>query len=269
VLRQFNLSGDPVRLPGGSAATFRVGQAVLKRLHDTSLENNHSPLLGQWIAAFAADLRCHGFRLPRPLPTVQHTWITSDGWSAWTFLEGRHATSDDIPACIPAIVALHQALKPLGAHPLLAVNQTPWGQAHRGCWGEKPAHVQPQLRALVDALYGVRQPLAGLAWQLIHGDLNPENILLAPGAAPALLDFAPFWAPPAFALAIFANFIGPRQGDITVLAPCAAMPGFTQLLIRAGIRMLLVKYSCTIILTRSSAEHDTFGASASFPAGKI
>jgi hypothetical protein len=29
------------------------------------------------------------------------------------------------------------------------------------------------------------------------------------------------------------------------------------------------KYSCTIILTRSSAEHDTFGASASFPAGKI
>jgi hypothetical protein len=39
---------------------------------------------------------------------------------------------------------------------------------------------------------------------------------------------------------MFANWIGPRQGDITVLRYFDDIPHFDQLLIRAATRMLLV-----------------------------
>ena len=51
---------------------------------------------------------------------------------------------------------------------------------------------------------------------------------------------SPFWGTGEFALAIFANFIGPRQGDIEILKQFAQVADFKQLLIRAAIRMLLV-----------------------------
>ena len=119
-------------------------------------------------------------------------------------------------------------------------NRTPWGKAHRWCWGTRPQAIQPQLQPLVEQLYELRQPIQSSPAQLIHGDLNPENILIAPGLPPALLDFSPFWAPADFALAIFANWIGPRRGDASVLQHFAHIPDFDQLLIRAALRMLLV-----------------------------
>ena len=249
VLREFNLDGVPQPLTGGTTQTFRVGDAVVKRIRETSLENNHSPELAAWIAAFSARIPQSGFRLPQPLPTIHQTWITAGGWIATSFLEGRHAAAQDVPACIQAIHALHAALKTVEKHPAMDDNRTAWGYAHRCCWGEKPEGLQPQLRGLVGELYALRKPVKTSTWQLIHGDLNPSNILIATGPAPtppgkglspAILDFTPFWAPPEFALAIFANFAGPRRFDMSVLRYFEGIPGFDQLLVRAAIRMLLV-----------------------------
>ncbi|MDQ6669192.1 MAG: hypothetical protein M3069_00235 [Chloroflexota bacterium] len=92
----------------------------------------------------------------------------------------------------------------------------------------------------MDRLYALRRPLDGLDSQLIHGDLNPGNILIARGLPPAFLDIAPFWRTAEFALAMFANWIGPRQGDASVLRHFSQVRHFDQLLIRAGIRMLLI-----------------------------
>lgn len=240
VLREFGLHAEPAALPGGTTTTFRVGDVVLKRIKETSLENNHSPELAQWIAAFSAELPQTGFRVPRPRATLDGRWITPDGWTACSYLEGRHATAADVPECIAGIRAFHAALSAIPAHPLMDDNRTPWGQAHRGCWGEWPARVPPQLRPLVDQLYALRRSVGELRWQLIHGDLNPENILIAPGQAPALLDFSPFWAPVEFALAIYANWAGPRCGDASVPRHFQHIPAFDQLLVRAALRMLLV-----------------------------
>jgi hypothetical protein len=240
IVRQFGLHAKPDQLPGGSQPTFRVGHAVLKRVKETSLENNHSPQLMQWIADFTPRLGSRGFRLPQPIPTADGRWMTDSGWTAWTFQEGRHATAADVPACIDGIVALHRALAEIPRHPLMDDNRTAWGKAHVWCWGAQPAVAQPQLQPAVQQLYALRRPISTSPAQLIHGDLNPWNILIAPGLPPAFLDLSPFWAPPEFALAMFANWIGPRRGDITVLPHFAAFPNFRQLLIRAAIRMLLV-----------------------------
>jgi hypothetical protein len=158
------------------------------------------------------------------------------------FVSGQPAAEADIPACLAAIRALHQAVRPLPKHSLMDDNRTAWGYAHRHCWGDPPARVQPVLRPLVEALYAIRQPIETAPWQLIHGDLNPGNLLVAPGLAPAILDFSPFWAPPEFAAAIFANFIGPRRRlPAAVWAGYfTGIPNFYQLLVRAALRMLLV-----------------------------
>jgi Ser/Thr protein kinase RdoA (MazF antagonist) len=89
-------------------------------------------------------------------------------------------------ACIAAIMAFHKALNHLPKHPLMDDNRTPWGKVDRWCWGDQPDFVQPKLRALVSQLYALRRPVSGLKSQLIHGDLNPENILIAPGGSSAL-----------------------------------------------------------------------------------
>jgi hypothetical protein len=240
ILRQFGLRARFDQLPGGSQPTFRAGSAVLKRIKETSLENNHSPQLVQWIADFTTQVEMRGFRLPQPIATTDGRWITDDGWTAWTFLDGQHATTRDIPRCIEGITALHQALHGIPKHPLMDDNRTPWGKAHQWCWGPPPPAVQQQLQPLVQQLYALRQPIQPSPAQLIHGDLNPENILIAPGLFPAFLDFSPFWAPAGFALAIFANWIGPRRGDIAVLHYFEHIKDFKQLLIRAALRMLLV-----------------------------
>ena len=44
-MREFNLAGDSQILPGGSTTNYRIGDIVLKRIRETSLENNHSPEL--------------------------------------------------------------------------------------------------------------------------------------------------------------------------------------------------------------------------------
>ena len=240
VMADFNLSGNPQILPGGSTPNYRVGNVVLKQIKETSLENDHSPELAAWIASFSSHIVQNGFRLPLPLPTIHNVWITANGWVASSFLAGHHAPADDVPACIEAISALHQALARIPAHPLMADNQTAWGLAHRWCWGEKPGRVQVELQPLIDRLYDLRQPIPTAPWQLIHADLNPENILVEPGLPPAFLDFSPFWGPADFALAIFANFSGPRRRNMAVLRHFTHVPNFKQLLIRAAIRMLLV-----------------------------
>lgn len=239
-LQDFNLAIEPTQLPGGSQATFRVGDVVLKRVKETSLENNHSPKLMEWIAMFSENILEDGFRIPKPIAMGDGSLITSDGWTAWTFLEGTHATLDDIPECITAITAFHQALADIAKHPLMDDNRTPWGEAHRWCLGDKPDFVQPKLRDLVDQMYALRKPIPVLKNQLIHGDLNPENILVASSTPPALIDFSPFWGPPEFALAIFANWIGPRRGNVSVLQHFQGIEHFDQILLRASIRMLLV-----------------------------
>ncbi len=92
ILEAFNLTGPLELLPGGSTQTFKTGNVVLKHIRETSLENNHSLDLIQWIANFSAKLQEDGFRLPKPIPTKSGKWITEDGWTAWTLVEGKHAT---------------------------------------------------------------------------------------------------------------------------------------------------------------------------------
>src|SRR5215469_5056996 len=242
VLDAFNLQASPEPLSGGSQPTFKVGNVVLKRVKETSLDNNHSPELIAWIAAFSHTLTQDGFRFPQALPTKEGKWITKEGWTAWTVVEGRHSTKEDVAGVIEGIMAFHQALAGIPKHPLMEENHTAWGKADRWCWGAKPEQIHPVVEPLVHALYELRRPVEGLQDQLIHGDLSLANILIAPQLAPAFLDLSPFGRPVEFALGMYANWVGPRQGDLWVLKYFQHIQAFDQMLLRASLRMLLVMH---------------------------
>jgi uncharacterized protein (TIGR02569 family) len=240
VLDAFGLAGPPRVMSGGTRPAYRVGDVVLKQLHQTSLENSHSLDLFSWLAPSLRDVTERGFRLAKPIPTKDGDWLAADGWTAWTYVEGGPATALDVPNCIDAIRALHAALRDVPPHPHLAANNTVFGRADRACWDARPVKVDPRIDSLLDALYRLRRPVVGLSDQLIHGDLNPGNILVAPGLPPAFIDVAPFWRPVEFALGMFANWIGPREGNPAILEHFRAVPAFDQMLVRAAIRMLLI-----------------------------
>jgi len=66
VRNAFGLEGEAEELSGGSRPCFRIGDVVVKKLHATSLENEHSLELAPWLAAVLSEIDEVGFRLARP-----------------------------------------------------------------------------------------------------------------------------------------------------------------------------------------------------------
>jgi uncharacterized protein (TIGR02569 family) len=234
-LAAFGLEGaEPIPLPYGEDRCYRVGNVVLKYLAGDSTE------VAVWNADLHAGIREDGFRIAQPLPTRGGGWLTENGWSASTFLVGHHDYRQHVDACVSAIERYHAAL---AAHARPAFFDTlnhAFRRADRYAFGDRPAAVHPDLEEQVDALYAIREPLVGLPDQLIHGDLNPGNLLIADGEPPGIIDIAPYWRPVGFALAVFAYWIGAWRPQPELLTQFAHVEQFDQLLIRAGIRMLLI-----------------------------
>jgi uncharacterized protein (TIGR02569 family) len=230
----FAASGSPVLLPGGELRTYRCAGIVLRHENEKEIAD----------AIFAADVfdaiaPSDEFRVPRPVRAPDGGWIV-DGWSAWTYVEGREAGPADVPAGVRAIEAFHRAIANVPRPPHLARRALIYDRADRGAFGDMPAGVDDRLRPTLARLYALRRPVDGLRDQVIHGDANGANILVAPGVPPAIIDFAPYWRPPEFALAVTAYWMGAYRYDPGVFGSFEHLRHFDQLLLRACIRSLLV-----------------------------
>jgi len=234
VLKQFGIDGEIIFLPGGEERTYRVGNIVLKHLYKDTLE--YSLQISEWFSKIKED----GFRIPRPILTIDGKWVTENRWSAWTFLEGNHDYNDHIKKTIDAIIAFHKALKGLPKPKFLEIVDSPYIKADKYAWENIPNQIHSDVKEMVQKLYKVRKSVDGLENQLIHGDLNPDNILISDTLPPAIIDIAPYWRPVEFALAVYAYWIGPWRDDKEVLKYFSEVKEFNQMLVRAGIRMLLI-----------------------------
>jgi hypothetical protein len=197
------------RLPGGEGRTYTAGRLVFRR------EDNRDD--ATLIARIHARLpRSRAFRVSRPVPARCGSWVSP-------------------------VTAFHGALAGLARPRLLARRDSPYDRADKAAWGRMPTGIGPTLTRFVGALARWRRPLlVRQRAQIIHGDLNPDNILVAAHAAPALIDLAPYWRPPGFALAVLAYWLGPHRGDRAVLDAFDHVPDFPQLLVRAALRSVLI-----------------------------
>jgi uncharacterized protein (TIGR02569 family) len=79
-----------------------------------------------------------------------------------------------------------------------------------------------------------RRPVSSPS-QLVHGDLL-GNVLFAPGLPPAIIDWSPYWRPPAWAYAVaVVDALCWHGGRQELLVRYADQPEWGQMLLRALI----------------------------------
>lgn len=185
----FGVTGPAVRLAGGQGLSWRVGEVVLKP--------HVEPGFQEWLGTEVAAIEQHGFRLPAVRRALDGAWVV-EGWAAQAAVPGstQRGSVADWRSIIEASRALHAAAEALVRPAFLDLRTDPWARADRAAWGEGPRQVFPEVRELVARLAAAPAPTG--AAQLVHGDLT-DNVLLAPGQPPTIIDFSPYWRPPSYA----------------------------------------------------------------------
>jgi uncharacterized protein (TIGR02569 family) len=224
VLAAFGASGVPRRMPGGQGETWRAGDVVLK-----PAEGEISVWRAGVLAALPGGL---GFRVARPVRARDGGWI-SDGWEAMWAVAGEPAPRR-LADVVDAGTAFHRAVAPVPRPRCLAEREDPWAYGDRLAWEEPvPSGAtapSPLLKPLIDARLPVDVPA-----QIVHGDLI-GNVLFADGLPPAVIDWAPYWRPPAWAYAVaVVDALCWHQAHPQVLHRWAYLPEWAQMLIRALI----------------------------------
>jgi uncharacterized protein (TIGR02569 family) len=225
VLRAFGATGKPAPLAGGSGTTWRAGGVVLKRL-DMSAEAL------AWQAAVLREV--DGAADVRVAPPVRSGdgRLVVGGWTAWRYEPGTsaHGRWSEV---VDAGRAFHRHLAAYPRPAFLERRGDAWARADRIAWGDAPAGnltAQEHIAALLAACRPVdAEP------QLVHGDLT-DNVLLAPGLPPLVIDLSPYWRPPAFASAVVVADAVVFRGagtDLIGRTVAAEGPALLQHLVRA------------------------------------
>lgn len=222
--RAFGLSGEEQALPGGAGTSVALGGVVLKPVDD--------PEEAAWAAELFSQVVEDGFRIARPLRAHDGAWVV-DGWCAATWVEGQVGPAGRWDELLLAARALHDALRPVERPSFLQRRRHRWAHADRVAWQEELAVPLPAVQPLLEELLGHLGRGHEEDPQLVHGDLA-GNVLFAPGLAPAVIDFSPFWRPTSYAEAIAAvDGVLWLGTDEAVLQRVADEAGSVQPLVRA------------------------------------
>lgn len=227
VLRAFRAAEEIERLAGGQGQAFRSGDMILKPAVDDERTN--------WIANFYLSTSCNGFRLPRPIRSIDGRFV-HEGWQAWEFVEGDHKTGN-WNEIVNLCGCFHKELENVSRpewfdQPEL---EDPWSVADQVAWGEREFAHHPRIAPAMKRLQACVRAIDATP-QLIHGDFG-GNILYAEDLPPAIIDFSPSWRPAGFAVGIvIADAIVWGGADESLIALGSAIDDFTQLLVRAEMR---------------------------------
>ena len=190
VQRAFGATGSIQRFQSGEGNTFRVGLTVLKPVPDA--------YEAEWIGGVLSGVVEHGFRVARPIAATNGSWVF-DGWTAWQWVAGE-STRTRWDQVIAAGEHFHAALREVPRPDFLDRRSHQWDAGDRAAFGESgievPAPIDEEVARLRAELGRLDLPS-----QVIHGDLT-ENVLLADGLAPAIIDFSPYYRPAGFAGAV-------------------------------------------------------------------
>lgn len=223
VLEAFGLPEQGRALPGGEGRSFLHGGAVLKPVDDVGEAGWSADLLS------AVDQR--GFRLPRPLRARDRQWVV-EGWVASECIAGETGPAGRWAELFDAGRQFHAALASVPRPAFLDARTHRWAVADRVAWGERAAEIPSEAADSFTRLERVLRPVSAPS-QLIHGDLS-GNVLFAKNAAPAIIDFSPYWRPVSYADAIVViDGLVWFGADRDLVTYGAQHPDFPQMLVRA------------------------------------
>lgn len=232
VIRAFGRRPEQLApLSGGQGQSWRVDDLVLKPIEDADE--------AEWTADLLSRLPEVGFRSPRPVAATSFSSWTVDGWAAWSWLAGVHQKQGRWKDILDVGQAFHVALADVDRPEFLDRRTNPWAAGDLAAWGEAPRTCRHEdLATLVERFAATLRPLE-LRSQLIHGDLG-GNVLFAPGLAPAVIDFTPYWRPAGFALAVvIVDAVAWEGAPVSIVDHVQHVKQLDQLIARAAIYRLV------------------------------
>ena len=151
----------------------------------------------EWQTAVLGGLRPDDFRLAAPVRSDRGDLVVG-GWTASRFLEGRHQDGRWLEI-IEVGRRMARAFADVPRPGFLDRRTSPWALADRMAWQEAPLGALAEVDH-ISRLAELRRPLRADS-QIIHGDLA-GNVLFGEGLSPAVIDFSPYWRPPAYTSAV-------------------------------------------------------------------
>jgi uncharacterized protein (TIGR02569 family) len=217
------------------------------RCVDAAIRPAPNPAEAAWVATTLDALTVDNLRLGRPLRSTDGRWVVG-GWSATRYLSGRAEPRHD--EVVAVSVRLHAATVDLRKPRFLDARKDIFATADRAAWGEEFVEFDPDKGGrLFELVTASRLPI-GLKPQVVHGDLF-GNVLFAGTAAPALIDFAPFWRPMEWAAAVtVVDALAWGGADIGILKRWAHLAEWPQAMVRA----LLFRLAVHALHPRSTAQ---------------
>lgn len=193
VLTSFGVAGDPTPLGGGEGVSFRVGDVVLKRVHDTAE--------AEWTQSLISRVRQDGFRLPDPVSAVDGRWV-HEGWSVSRFLRGLRPAAPAWRDITDAGLRFADAAEHVrdDGRDVLSRRTHRWAVADRVAWEEAAVDLVPEAREVMAQVSDWLGAPSGDA-HFVHGDLT-GNVFVDPEGVPVILDVSPYLRPRRWAAAI-------------------------------------------------------------------
>jgi uncharacterized protein (TIGR02569 family) len=221
----------PVPVAGGQGITFRAGDVALKPCEHAQE--------AQWLGEVLERVEENGFRLSRPVRAAHGPFVV-DGWCAFSWVDGETTLRGRWSEAVAAIRAFHHMLSHVSRPELLDRRENVFALADRLAWGDLPIERAGPLGTDGERLLRVLRPVTASA-QLIHGDPSEGNLLFQEGLAPAIIDVAPYWHPPEYAVAMFvADGIAWSGATLELLTRVRDVSEMRQLLARAVLFRLIV-----------------------------
>lgn len=233
VFRAFGFSSRSMQaVDGGQGDTFRVGDLALKPCENIEV--------AEWLAGVMEGVEEDGFRIARPVRAATGKFVV-DGWCATQWIEGTTAIDGRWSEAMSACVAFHLALRHVPRSPVLADLDNPYTRVDARLWQTTPT-VDDRLGPMAEKLRRWLRPVT-LAGQLVHGDPSEGNLLFSSGKPVGIIDIAPYWHPPEYALAVMlADGIAWSGAPVELLDRVRDLPEMDQLLARAVLFRLQVGY---------------------------
>jgi uncharacterized protein (TIGR02569 family) len=191
VREAFGATGTPRLLDGGAGRTWRCGDVICKPAGDVAES--------VWRADVLDGLPpSPHIRVARPLRARDGSW-TCDGWEAWQPVDGV-ADPRRLADVRRAGTEFHALIAALPRPEFLDTRSDRWTYGDRVAFAEADVPASGPWADPLRRLAIARGPLP-LPNQPVHGDLL-GNVLFAPEAAPAVIDWPVYFRPAAWADAV-------------------------------------------------------------------
>jgi uncharacterized protein (TIGR02569 family) len=181
-------------LDGGEGLAVRVGDVVLKPVHDEAE--------AAWTQSLLDRVVLEGVRIAPPVATDAGVWV-HDGWAASRFVSDLRPAAPDWARVADAGLRFGVAVEAVrrGGEDVLARRHHRWAVADRVAWGEAEVTLPAPATDLREEIAARLVGTADGERHFVHGDLA-GNVFLDPDDVPVVLDVSPYLRPRRWAEAI-------------------------------------------------------------------